>query len=129
MTEIANSMFGCFQGSVYLNPNTTKIGACAFIKAQPSSELMLPKGITHIGTSAFSGFRSSRLILPSSLEVIGEEAFSSSVLPSLDFSVCPHLREIHQNAFSRQSLTENNVLDFSSNLELTSFPVRIFGLG
>ena len=72
------------------------------VNGEELTNLIVPEGVTSIGTSAFHGCSGLKsIILPSSLTNIEKNAFSScSGLVSVDFSKCTSLMSIGSYAFS-----------------------------
>ena len=83
----------------------TAIGASAFADS-PIVAVILPEGVTEIGTSAFDGADNLHVIhLPDSLKVIGDHAFNSAEANMIFWG--SGLEEIGMGAFRYASLGEN----------------------
>ncbi|PQL92977.1 leucine-rich repeat protein [Apibacter sp. wkB309] len=86
-----------------------------------NGNVILPPNLKEIPNLMFSQFTGS-VTLPSSLETIEHRAFLFAKIDKLDFSNTPNLNTIKNRAFeSLQITSNNNTLDFSTNLKLTSF--------
>jgi hypothetical protein len=66
-----------------------------------------------IPNNAFQNMVLNKIVFPSSLTSIGLSAFNGMTIPSLDFSTCPNLQSIGNNAFNGIKLG-NNRIDLSA---------------
>ena len=86
-----------------------------------NGNVILPPNLKEIPNLMFSQFTGS-LTLPPALETIEHRAFLLAKIDELDFSSTPNLNTIKDRAFEGLQITSNNnTLDFSKNLKLTSF--------
>lgn len=83
----------------------------AFYGREELTDVLLPEGLTGIGTSAFSGCGGlSRILIPASVQTIGDFAFSSCAGIS-EIELGDGVREIGSSAFSGTSILYLDIPD------------------
>ena len=120
---------GTFSGGEVVLPETieavpvTKIGENAFRGIGPASgtwtKLVLPNGVTEIGTSAFWTTQVKEIQLPAALQIIGENAFRGSWVEKV--TVPAIVTQIGNYAWYDSSLKEATLLCENAELGSTLF--------
>ena len=120
---------GTFSGGEVVLPETieavpvTKIGENAFRGIGPASgtwtKLVLPNGVTEIGTSAFWTTQVKEIQLPAALQIIGENAFRGSWVEKV--TVPASVTQIGNYAWYDSSLKEATLLCENAELGSTLF--------
>ena len=97
----------CGQGSITLAGELTTIPDYAFSNFNSLQTIMIPQGVTMIGTGAFSNCENLYLItLPDTLETIGEDAFKGCI-SLCDVELNDSLTEIRSSAFENCTKMES----------------------
>ena len=101
--------------TLFLPENLTRIDAEAFYQTVSADEVVLPEGVTSIGSRAFAESRISKINLPSSLTYIAEDAFAN----------CKNLTAMVQEGSYAHGWCMENGVRFELVVESQNFETKV----